>query len=455
MKVLLSSAELFGYAKAGGLADIVYGLAKSLKGLGVDVSIVVPLYGFAKDKILGEVIDLDENLKVVREKLYGLDVFFVKHSLFDRDSIYSENGKDYDDNHLRFGLLSEAVAKIAQSFSFDIVHLNDWHTALAAYYLKQTGFDGRIAFTIHNLAYQGVFEVEPEILKIDRKYFSHEYAEFYGKLNFLKVGIAFSDRVVFVSSAYLDEVLSGEFEFGLSGFIRNHSEKIIAILNGIDYDEFNPQKDRLIYKGFSKDNLRGKYFNKQKLLSELGLKSNMPLFAFIGRFTEQKGVDFLYESLNEILKLDLNFVVLGDSSVNYKEMFESIKSDRFVALYGYNEQVARRLYAASDFIVVPSVFEPCGLVQLIAFRYGSIPVVHSVGGLKQTVHPIDSNTCGVGFVYENQTKEELLDSLEEAIRLYKDKGRLSKIRKFNMGCDFGVIRTAKEYMSLYEELLGR
>lgn len=293
MKVLLASAELLGYAKAGGLADITYGLAAALSRMGVKLSVVVPLYGFAKNIEAFEEISLG-GITFLHAEFDGLDVYFVKDEVFNGDCIYCSASGVFEGVHLRFAFFSRAILHLAQSMGFDVVHLNDWHTALAAYYLKANGFGGRVVLSIHNLSYQGIFDVSPEEVGIPKEYFNPDYFEFYGKLNILKGGIAFADRIVFVSDAYLKEALAGVFDFGLAGFLNRHKDKLSAILNGIDYGKFDPKNDIYIYEPYTAGNLRGKFRNKQRFTKELGLScSKGALFSFIGRLVEQKGVDLI------------------------------------------------------------------------------------------------------------------------------------------------------------------
>ncbi|WP_035588146.1 glycogen synthase [Hippea jasoniae] len=442
MKLLFATVEFLGYAKAGGLADISYSLTKQLKKH-IDVDVVVPLYNFAKNKLkIASTEDYEEFL-LHKAKLDDVELLCVEEkTLSSTDTIYTDNDVE------RFIIFSKAIYTIALKHNHDVIHLNDWHTAFAAYLIKKT-MKKRVILTVHNLAYQGICNCLPESIGIDKKDFDITTFEYYSKVNLLKGGIAYSDKVVFPSDEFLKESLNSGF--GLEGFLSSHKDKLTSILNCIDYDDFNPQTDQALKKNFDSANIKNRWFNKAFLMKKFSLEDKkLPLFAFIGRFTHQKGLDLIIDAIEDLLKKDLNFIMVGDRNSEYFTKLSTIKKENFVLIEKYEEGLARLIYAASDFIIIPSVFEPCGLVQLIAFRYGAIPIAHATGGLKQTIHPINKKQCGMGIVYNNQIEDELITAVDEALDLYKNKQKLLSIRRFNMKCDFSCAQTAQKYLKLYD-----
>ncbi len=449
MRIVFAAAELFGYAKSGGLADVSYALPKAL-GKFHETARIVPAYKFANP--LGskafEFSVFGENTEVYIDDFGGVKTYFIHNkTLSNTEHIYTQSEKE----PLRFAIFSKSIVELSKRLNADVMILNDWHTALAAYYAKRENIKTKSMLVVHNLCYQGVFDsAYLEKIGIDIKDFNPEAFEFYGKLNILKGGIAFCDKLITVSKRYAEEILTEQFGCGLNGFLLKHKDKLLGILNGIDYDEFNPENDKFLKFNFSSKNLQGKWFNKRALIKDIGLKkASLPLFAFIGRLTQQKGIELLKKQMEKLLKKDINFVMIGDGETQPFKNFS--KYPNFYFKEGYDESFARNLYAASDFILAPSEFEPCGLIQMIAFRYGAIPIARAVGGLKETINEdFDNPACGAGFLFEKE--DEFLSKIEEALDLFKNKNRLNFIRKFNMQCDFSADRSAKEYLKVLEAL---
>ena len=461
MKVLFVSSEIYPYAKSGGLADVADALPEAL-GTFTDVYSVMPLYGFMSKKDL----HLSQSFEVsLAETTYKIEIYtkvqnthnlyFIKAPLLsDTQNLYGDKEGDYVDNHLRFAIFCKAVIVLAMSLHVKILHLNDWHTALCPLFVKEQKLPLKTVLTIHNLAYQGIFEKKRLWeLGISEKYFTIDGLEFYGKVNFLKAGIAFSDAVTTVSPSYAKEILTSKFGCGLEGFLTHHKTKLSGILNGINELVFDPRTDKDIDTPY--ENIQEKYKNKVALLKSSKLKDpRRPFFVMISRLVEQKGIDLLLESMDSLLENRLNLFIIGEGEARFAQQLQvlSSKYENFEFFEGYDEVLSHQLYAAADFLLMPSVFEPCGLNQMIAMRYGAIPIVHATGGLKDSVHE-DIVTCGQGIVFKKWSKQAFLLALQRALMLKKDKKRFESQGSFNMQCDFSFAQSASAYFKLYESLV--
>lgn len=467
-KVLFAASEVYPFAKTGGLADVAHSLPRALKNI-CDISVVMPLYSNI-DKEKYEITSLGESFTVLMggEKypiqLYGSkaqgyeNVFIYSPILCDRESLYGTPESGYHDNGLRFALFSYAIHALLKKKHYDIVHLNDWQCALAALLIhKDSVLSPKVIYTIHNLAYQGIFEADIlESIGIDHSYFTMGSLEFYGKINFMKAGIAYAHEVTTVSTTYAKEILTSEFGCGLEGFLLFHQAKLSGIINGIDSDHFSPQKDTALIAAYN--DAKGKKPNKSDLLKKLKLKGvNKPLFVFVGRFTHQKGVDILIEALPKIANLDCNIVLLGEGENRYHEACDLLmaKHKNIHLTFGFDEQFAHQIYAASDFLLMPSLFEPCGLNQMIAFAYGTLPIVHHVGGLVDTVKRLETyqpDSCwGYGLVFNSATSRALLNAVKKGYEIFEDKKHFERIVNHNMRCDFSWAKSAIAYRALYEK----
>jgi len=469
MKLLFASAEIFPFAKSGGLADISFALSKSLNEKN-SVTAIMPLYRFI-DKTHYDICSTGEHFKLsfggssydvelFTTTIEGLKVVFVYNELLcERDFLYGPSGEGYEDNDLRFAIFCHTIVEIVKRDLFDILHINDWHTALTALLARDAGLSTKIVYTIHNLAYQGVFsKFSMHRTGVAEKHFRMEEIEFYGQVNWMKAGIGNADVVTTVSPSYAVQIQTPEFGCGLDGFLRVHSEKLTGILNGIDTKLFDPSTDPALPATYSKTSKRGKTVCKKSFFREIEIdQSTLPLFIFIGRFVEQKGLDLIIEAIEEMLKRPLVFAMLGDGEEKYHSTLQKVaqKESNFYLRFGYDEAFAHKMYASADFLVMPSLFEPCGLNQMIAMRYGTIPIVHKTGGLRDSVHQIipRKRVCGMGFVFDEMTKVEFLQSIDDALELYANRSKLNSIRTFNMNCDFSIQKCAKEYLKLYESLL--
>lgn len=470
MKILFASAEIYPYAKTGGLADVAQALPRELNK-DIEVTSIMPLYcSIDRDKF--KIYSLNKSLAIplgdftYNINLYqgfnkGVKTLFVyEASLCDREYLYGDVRGDYRDNYMRFGLFSKAIVYIAKEFKMDILHLNDWHTALGALWAKELYPQLATISTIHNLAFQGLFpRSSMTSLGLNSKYYDQEAIEFWGNINFLKAAIAYSDIVTTVSPRYAEEIQEPAFGFGLDGFLRYHREKLHGILNGIDTMLFNPTIDPALPAPYSSYSLESKGLNKIAFYKERGLEnSENPLFIFIGRFTKQKGLDVIIDGLPLLLEMPLNIAILGEgeSSMADSLMALSHKYSNLSILFGYDESISHRKYAAADFLLMPSSFEPCGLNQLISLRYGTLPIVHRVGGLYDSVADIedgDDSICGKGIALKSLDRNGLIEAVQRALSLYHNQSsQFINIKRENMSCDVSFKKSAERYMECYREI---
>jgi starch synthase len=468
-RVLFAASEVYPFAKTGGLADVAYSLPRALKNL-YDVTVVMPLYSMI-DREKYAITSLDESFDISMGgvnytiDLYGCNLdgseycFIYSPILCDREFLYGTPESGYKDNGIRFALFSYAITALLKKKRYDIVHLNDWQCALAALLIyKDPILSPKIIYTIHNLAYQGIFDSAIlQVIGIERSYFTMGSLEFYGRVNFMKAGIAYADEVTTVSPTYAKEILTNEFGWGLEGFLHYHHAKISGIINGIDLEHFSPESDSALIAPYS--DTKGKKANKSNLLKQLGLKGmTKPFFVFIGRFTGQKGMDILIEALPQIAECDCNVALLGEGEERYHEALDAVtKQFKNISLrFGYEESLSHQMYAAADFLLMPSLFEPCGLNQMIAFRYGAIPIVHRIGGLADTVKRIekyqDDSCSGYGLVFNTPSVRALQNSVRRACEMYVDKKHFDRVVNHNMRCDFSWFESAKAYATLYESI---
>lgn len=468
-RLLFASSEVYPFVKTGGLADVSHSLPKALNET-YQVSVILPLYssidrkGFKIKKIESFELmmgGISYEIELHTTRYEEIEYRFVYAPLLcDREFLYGPPESGYEDNALRFGLFSHAIAEILRREQYPIVHLNDWQSALVALLVKEDpSIKAKTLYTIHNLAYQGVFE--PYVLSqigIDECYYTMDALEFYNKVNFMKAGIAYADTITTVSPTYAKEILTSEFGCGLEGFLEVHRRKIHGIINGIDSEHFSPANDKALVECYS--NAKGKKASKSDLLKALGLKgATKPLFVFIGRFTHQKGIDLLVETLPKIAGLECNIALLGEGEEGYSDSLKAL-SDQYPNMAmssGYDEALSHRMYAAADFLLMPSLFEPCGLNQMIAYAYGAVPVVSRVGGLIDTVKKYESfdeeNKSGYGVVFSATTGRSFISAVKKACELYGDKKLFESISNHNMKCDYSWAESAKEYIKIYKRLL--
>lgn len=481
MKVLFAAAEVAPFSKAGGLADVVGSLPKYLEK-DAEIAIFTPLHGLINKEKFGikelENSDLwltfngnGHRFKLLMTKLPGtkINVFFIQNDWY--FSCFKEvypKWLDPEYEHERYIAFSLAVMEYAKLLNFraDVIHANDWHTAMIPVYLHSNyRFDEfwantKTVFEIHNLAYQGVwFENVLDFANMRKDIVYNEWCvEHYGRVNWMKGAINYSDRVVAVSPTYAKEILTGEYGEGMDYTLRGVQYKLRGILNGIDYDEFNPQKDKSLIKNYDVKSLNKKEENKKYICEYFGLKYNpeRPLFAMISRLVPQKGIDLIRDAENILRNLNADFIFLGSGNADYENLliWLSNNSPNIRAYIGYNAELANKIYAASDFYLMPSAFEPCGLSQLIAMRYGSLPVVRATGGLEDTItgYPLDNST---GFKFWGYNAQAMTDAINCALNVYKDKYTFNAMRKSAMETDFSWKKSSAEYLKMYKELCGK
>lgn len=470
LRILFAASEVYPFAKTGGLADVAHALPRALIG-SFDVHVVLPLYRSIDRQQyeimpVGEAFEISMGKSVYSVQLFGCTYQGVQYRfvdsplLSDREFLYGPPEAGYEDNAIRFGIFNYAIIRMLEASKFDIAHLNDWQCGLVPLLLRDRPSIGtNTLFTIHNLAYQGIFpSTVLNDLGIDESYFTMEGIEFYGQINFMKAGIAYAEMVTTVSPTYAREILSEAFGCGLEGFLESHRHKLAGVLNGIDTEHFSPRNDTSLLTPY--EDLKGKRLNKSDYLKSIDLKGvNKPLFVFIGRYTWQKGMELLMNILPKIASFECNIAILGEGEAKYSEKLQEL-SDVYQNVdvhIGYDEVLSHRMYAAADFLLMPSLFEPCGLNQLIAFSYGALPVVHHVGGLVDTVKRFEkfdsSSKNGFGITFERPTERSFLNAISKAMSLYEDKPRYNAIIKHNMSRDFSWQESSKAYGALYTSLI--
>lgn len=475
VKVLMPAAEAVPFIKTGGLADVMGSLPKELRKLGVDVRVMLPKYsdipGHFKEqftKVAELVVPVGwrkQYCGVEEFNCDGVPVYFLDNEYyFRRAGLYGY----YDDGE-RFAFFSRAVSDALPYIDFqpDILHCHDWHTAMAIPLLgahhRQDDFYANIhsVFTIHNLKYQGVFsaEVLRELLNLGPEYFTAETLEFHGAVNYMKGGLVFADAVTTVSPSYASEIQQPLFGEQLDGILSKRQSELHGILNGIDCELYDPATDPSLFVNYTWRSVKRKQRNKRKLQEMLGLpvSDSVLLLAIVSRLVEPKGLDLVTEVLDELLGMNVQLAVLGTGEEKYESIFRVAahqRPDQVSANIFFDDTLARRLYAASDIFLMPSLFEPCGIGQLIAMRYGSLPVVRETGGLRDTVRPIHAAASGgCGFSFLNYNARELLEAVERAVALYAQPEVWTKLAQQAMKQDYSWKKSAGVYRDLYQSLL--
>jgi starch synthase len=480
-KVLLVSSEVYPFAKTGGLADAVGALSHSLLKQGCEVAIVMPKYKIIspnkyrlKYEINGLSVPMgmgDMSADVLSTRLGDTNgkVYFIQNDrYFDRDDLYGTGEGDYQDNAERFAFFDRSVLELLRALDWypDVIHLNDWQTGLIPAYLKtlyadQKAFQHiRTLFTIHNMAYQGLFPkyVLP-MTGLRWEEFKRDKLEFYDQVNYLKAGLVYSDAISAVSPTYAAEIKTDEFGQGLQGVLDTRSEDLRGILNGVDYSEWNPATDKEIPVQYTVKNVAHKIESKKRLLIELGLefKAQTPVIGFVSHLTDQKGLDLISGMIESLFEMDVQLVVLGTGDGRYQEMFESLKQ-RFPQKVSVNlrndSRLSKLIYAGSDMFLMPSHFEPCGLEQMIAMKYGAVPLVRKTGGLSDTVENLSADgKKGTGFVFENYHSEELLSTITRAVKTFSKPKMWEELVHRAMAKDFSWDSSARQYVDFYELIL--
>lgn len=476
MKLVFVTAEADPFAKTGGLGEVLGSLPPFLQKQGMDVRVIMPKYSTIPENFQREFKYLAHfDVQLAWRKQYcglyemayqGVHYYFIDNEYyFSRSAIYGE----FDDAE-RFAFFSRAALESLihiPEFKPDIVHCHDWHTALIPLMLKQFYYREplyypiKTVFTIHNLKYQGIFpkEVLENVVGLGMEYFTEDNLEFYGEVNFMKAALLYADLITTVSPTYADEIKHPYYGEKLDGILRKRSESLTGILNGIDYDLYNPLTDPYLSMQYNNFPL-AKEENKKSLQSLMGLpvRGDSALLGMVTRLTDQKGLDLLAHVIEEILTLDVQMVILGTGEQPYEEMLRhfALKYPEKLAIkLEFSDKIAHEIYGGADMLLMPSRFEPCGISQMIAMRYGTVPIVRETGGLKDTVIPYHEMTgVGNGFNFVNYNAHELLFVVQRAVGIFHaDKGVWDKIRQNALQEDFSWTRSARAYIKIYESLL--
>jgi len=477
MKIVHAASELFPFIKTGGLADAVGALTRSLAALGHEVAVFLPGYrsvlespelaGAQRIQIVG--IEMDDQYlhgEVLSCKLADRVTLYLicREEFFDRRNPYGTGARDYEDNGERFIFFSKAVVEVLSQVRFkaDIVHCHDWQTALIPLLLRleerRRGnlLAGKTILTIHNLAFQGIFPMRLyPLTNLPEELQGIEGLEYYGQMNFLKAGILFSDWITTVSPTYCKEILTPKFGCGLEGVLAKRKDDLFCQINGIDYEVWNPKTDKYLPASYSVDDLDGKAICQKELLKQMKLpaKGEGPVFGMICRFAQQKGMDLLRDCITSFLDRDCRLIILGGGNPDYERWVRELSEahpEKVAAVTGMHEKLSHLIEAGSDFFLMPSIFEPCGLNQMYSMRYGTLPLASRVGGLTDTVIDLDEKPEeGTGITFP-PTTDGLRDGIARAFKLYQDKERMRAAIRRGMMEDFSWQNAAAGYDRLYQ-----
>ena len=476
MKILFAASECVPFIKTGGLADVVGALTPVLKAQGADVRVILPLYAAIPQEYVNQMkLECEFEVELCWRRQYcgiksleyqGVTFYFVDNQYyFGRSYIYGLGGDEYE----RFGFFDRAVidALVHLDFKPDVVHCHDWQTGMIPALLKiqyaQYPFyqDMKTVYTIHNLQYQGVFPIKAvqDTLGLGDSLFTSDKLECYGCANYMKAGLVYADELTTVSPSYADEIQTAFYGERLDGLLRARKDQLVGILNGIDVNDYDPAKDPQIYANYDPYHLGGKEICKQELQKELGLEVDptVPLVGIISRLSNQKGFDLIECVIRELMATGIQLVVLGMGEAKYTNLFSWAESEypgRLATRFAMNHQLAHRIYAGSDMFLMPSQFEPCGLSQMIAMRYGSVPIARETGGLRDTVLSYNKFTDeGNGFTFFNYNAHDMLHTVRRAVHYYNNNRDVwYRLIVRGMTGDYSWYSSAGKYMALYEEM---
>jgi starch synthase len=474
MKILFTSSEALPFCKTGGLADVVEALPRALVEAGHDVAVVLPRYRGTNPSAVVEPsltipLGLELRFPAIADGalVNGVRYYFVDDpEFFDREQLYGTKEGDYPDNGERFALFCRAALELAKHvFRPDVIHCHDWQTALIPTLLRSLYArdpllrDIPVVFTIHNLGYQGLFPRELLArIGLPESFFHWTALEFFGRVNLLKGGLLYSDYLTTVSRKYAQEITTPEYGHGLDGVVRTRANRLVGILNGVDYAAWSPETDKLIPANYSAKDLSGKARCKKALLEEFRLPAGdlkRPLIGIVSRFADQKGFDLIAQVADELMALDIFLVALGTGDPRYEEMFRALAAefpDKVGVRIGYDNALAHRIEAGADIFLMPSRYEPCGLNQIYSLRYGTVPVVRATGGLDDTIVHFDPFTGkGTGFKFVPHDGRAMLTCLREALEAFADQDTWRRIMRNGMAMDFSWKKSAAEYARLYEQ----
>ena len=464
MLIVNVASEINPYAKTGGLADVTGSMPLFMSDKNT-IILFMPLYANVEKDFSPEIyssfsveMGFEKKTAVVKklEPHKNITVFFIgEYNYFERDKIYG----DYSDDAERFSFFSKSVLIFLkkEKINPDVIHCHDWQTGILPLFAREDDYFDKsvLCYTIHNIAFQGNFPYEKMFTAgIDTSYFSYDKIEFFGNISFMKAGIIYSDFVNTVSSSYRDETLTSEYGFGMQHVLNHRKFDYYGVVNGIDYKEWDSQKDKNIVKNYSSDDISGKKINKQAIMKEYFPEGNTqrPLFTAVTRLAFQKGIELIIKSIPELALKDCYIIILGSGDENYEKSLENLEKNfrsNFKFIKGYDFSLSHKLYSSSDFFLMPSLFEPCGLSQLISLRYGTIPVVRKTGGLKDTVRDvIIDEKEGNGFVFEKMNITDFNNAIENAVTFYST-DRFEALQKKVMKVDYSWKVTSDEYIKLY------
>ncbi len=476
MKIYFATTESLFFTDRSRLADFSYSLPKELSSLGHDVRVVMPLYSWIKRQYF-DMLTFEKNFYILTNDvdkyvgIYSCEIEEVTYYFIDNEYYFSREAIDgYYDDAKRFGYFSRALMELLVEMKFypDVIHLNDWHTAPSAaifkdsYIQRKNLYNTKIVYTIHDVKKQGVFQryLLKEALGLNKSYFAYDKLEYNGKINYMKGGIIFSDMVTTLSNTYANEIRHDTNVEGLQATLIDSAYKIIGIESGIDYTLYNPDVDNDIFIKYNKESIEQKAQNKEELQKMLGLRvgSDIPVIAYVGDIVNGKGVNLITFIFDELMEEDVEFIILGKGVVEYENEFLHFSHKyryRVSTNIFYSDTIAKKIYAASDMLLMPSANERNGISQLIAMRYGCVPIVRNTGSLKDTVIKYDKSTgVGNGFVFNDYSAHELLFSIKDALHCYKSKEHWENIVIQAMNRDSSWKKTAYEYEKLYSKMKG-
>ena len=475
MHIAFAASECVPFSKTGGLADVVGALPRALASLGHQVSVYLPLYRQTKladpqTVVRSVTIPFDDKYRfcsvVTAGSGNGVRYYFIDYPpYFDRDALYGGPAGDYPDNAERFALFSRAVLEATKVLGVpNVFHCHDWQSALVpvmlrTLYAEDPAFrEVATVFTIHNMGYQGLFPPDTlPLLMLPWELFTISKMEFFGQVNFLKGALVHADFVTTVSRKYSHEIQTTEYGFGLEGVLRNRAATVAGILNGVDYDEWSPEKDKFIVAKYSSQDLSGKLQCKKDLLNAFGIadtNAKVPVIGIVSRFAAQKGFDLIAQIMDRLAREEMIMVVLGSGDKLFEEMFQRLNKqfpNKIAAKVAFDNAIAHKIEAGADMFLMPSRYEPCGLNQIYSLKYGTVPIVRATGGLDDTIEPWDARTGkGTGFKFTDYTGEALLTTIKQALLAYRDPSSWQTLMRNGMSRDFSWGASAREYGKIYD-----